>query len=128
MKQDNLHPCKVRDAIEQIRSCGFTCEAGPLDLNVAWQWLDAATKVGPEFFPGQGVWFLVEATAAGKTLTQWVFFYIVGCHMDAGTDARFWTYDLSYDPPAPWHCGTVHFSKIRGSKLRIEKPELEIAS
>lgn len=121
-----IKPHSLAGAIEQIAKCDFECEAGPLGLNVAWQWLEAASKVGPEFMPGQGVWFLVEAKAAGKTLTQWVHFYIVGCHMDADTERRYWTYDLSYDPPAPWHYGEVHFRKIAGSKLRVTKPELEV--
>ena len=113
----------IKTALEQVRSCDFECEGGPLSNNIAWQWLESAAKAGPEFWPGQGVWFQVEATAAGKTLTQWVHFYIVGCHMDAGNEARFWTYDLSYDPPAPWHHGTVHFTRISGDKLRLEKPK-----
>jgi len=121
-------PHSMATAIEQIAKCGFECEAGPLANNVGWQWLTAAAKVGPEFWPGQGVWFEVEATAAGKTLKQFVNFYIVGCHMDANTESRFWTYDLSYDPPAPRHYGEVHFRKINGSKLHITKPELAVSA
>ena len=122
----DVRPHSLASAIEQIAKCDFECEAGPLANNVGWQWLTAAAKIGPKFWPGQGVWFLVEATAVGKTLTQWVHFYIVGCHMEAGTDDRYWTYDLSYDPPRPYHYGETHFHKISGTKLHITKPEVEV--
>lgn len=112
----------MQTAIEQISKCAFACEGGPLAMNDAWIWLVGAAEVGPEFWPGQGVWFEVVAEAAGKTLTQWVHFYIVGCHMDSDTDRRYWVYDLSYDPPAPWHYGTTHFSRIKGDRLRLEVP------
>jgi hypothetical protein len=117
-----LHPQTVKDAVAQIEKCNFECEAGPMANNVGWQWVKACLEVGPEFWPGQSVWFLIDAKAAGKTLTQWVRFFIVGCHMNADTERRYWTYDLSYDPPAPWHYGETHFRGIRGDKLFIEKP------
>ncbi len=123
---DNKLPVKhwsMATAIEQIQKCNFECEASGLENNDAWRWLVAAAKVGPEFWPGQGVWFEVEAEAAGKKLTQWVHFYIVACAMSSDTERRYWTYSLSYDPPQPWHYGTVHFKNIRGDKLRLEKPE-----
>lgn len=112
----------MRSAIEQIQKCPYECEAGGLENNDAWRWLVQAAKIGPEFWPGQGVYFEVEAEAAGRKLTQWVHFYIVGCHMDSGTEDRFWVYDLSYDPPQPWHYGTTHFRRIRGEKLRLDNP------
>lgn len=110
-------------ALEQIKACAFECEAGPLSNNVAWQWLEGAAKVGPEFWPGQGVWFCVDAEAAGVKLTQWVHFFVVGCHMTSDTERRLWTYGLSYDPPAPWHYGEVHFRNIAASKLKLDKPQ-----
>ena len=112
----------IKTAIEQIEKCAFECEGGPLSNNVAWTWLKGAAEVGPEFWPGQGVWFQVDAVAAGVTLTQWVHFFIVGCSMGSDMEKRYWTYSLSYDPPQPWHGGKVHFSGIRGDKLRLEKP------
>lgn len=112
----------MKSAIEQIQKRPYECEAGNLENNDAWRWLVQAAKIGPEFWPGQGVYFQVEAEAAGEKLTQWVHFYIVGCRMDSGTEDRFWTYSLSYDPPQPWHYGTVHFQNIRGEKLHLEKP------
>jgi hypothetical protein len=113
----------VRTALEQISACGFECEAGPLTNNAGWQWLEGAAKVGPEFWPGQGAWFQVQATAAGKTLTEWVHFYIVGCQMSSDTERRLWLYDLSYDPPGPWHYGETHFRGVSGDKLSLVKPE-----
>lgn len=112
----------IATAIEQIEKCDFECEAGPLANNVGWQWLIAAAKVGPEFMPGQGVWFEIEAEAAGKKLTQWVHFFVVGCAMSSGSDRRFWTYSLSWDPPAPYHCGAVHFTGVSADRLRLENP------
>lgn len=118
-----LHRHSLKSAIAQIEKCSFECEAGPLVNSVVWQWLSAAAKVGPEFMPGQGVWFEIEAVGGGKTLRQWVHFYVVGCAMTSDTERRLWTYSLSYDPPAPWHYGTTHFTNIAANKLRIEKPE-----
>lgn len=112
-------------AIAQIESCNFECEAGPLETNVAWSWLTQAARVGPEFWPGQGVWFEVAAEAAGQKLTKWVHFYVVGCAMTSDTERRLWTYSLSYDPPAPWHYGVVHFTGIQGEKLRLADPSSE---
>lgn len=113
----------MKSALAQIESCNFECEGGPLKNSLAWGWLTDAAKVGPEFWPGQGVYFEIEAEAAGKKLTQWVHFYIVGCHMDDGNESRVWTYDLSYDPPAPWHFGKVHFTRIRGNRLSLLSPQ-----
>ncbi len=109
-------------AIEQIEKCSFESEGGPLKNNDAWRWFVGASKIGPEFWPGQGVWFEIEAQAAGKTLTQWAHFYIIGCSMSSNSERRFWKYDLSYDPPGPYHYGTCHFTNIHGDRLRLEKP------
>lgn len=119
----DIRPHSIKTAIEQIEKCGFECEAGPLAMNVGWQWLVAAAKVGPEFMPGQGVWFEIEAVAAGRRLKQWVHFYVVGCMMTSNTERRLWTYSLSYDPPGPWHYGTVHFSNVHADRLHLLKPE-----
>jgi hypothetical protein len=113
----------IETALKQIRDCSFECEAGPLTNNVAWQWLEAAAKVGPEFWPGQGVWFEVSVLAAGKTLSQWVHFFIVGCRMTSDTERLLWEYDLSYDPPRPWHYGTTHFRGVPGDKLSLVDPQ-----
>lgn len=112
----------LKTCAEQLARCGYESEGGPLSNNDAFIWLKQASVVGPEFLPGQGVFFEVSAEAAGQTLHQWVHFYIVGCHMDSDTERRFWTYDLSYDPPGPYHYGTVHFTRIRAESLKMEKP------
>jgi hypothetical protein len=113
----------MKTAIEQVQKCGFECEGGPLANNDAWTWLAASAEVGPEYWPGQGIYFEVEAEAAGKKLSQWVHFYIVGCRMDSDNERRFWVYDLSYDPPGPWHYGTTHFTNIKGERMRLALPE-----
>lgn len=125
MAKTDIKPHSIKTAIEQIEQCDFECEAGQLAMNVGWQWLVAAAKVGPEFMPGQGVWFEIEAVAAGLTLKQWVHFYVVGCTMTSDTERRLWTYSLSYDPPAPRHYGTIHFSHVRADRLRLIKPETQ---
>jgi hypothetical protein len=119
--ESNKH-WSLASALEQIESCDFECEAGPLANNLAYRWLKDAARVAPEFMPGQGVWFEVEAEAAGKKLRQWIHFYIVGCAMTSDTERRLWTYSLSYDPPAPWHYGKIHFTGIKGDQLRLEVP------
>lgn len=114
----------IETALEQIRKCDFECEGGPLSNNVAWQWLETAAKVGPQFWPGQGVWYEVDATTAtGKVLKGWEHFYIVGCQMSSNTERRLWNYDLSQDPPGPYHYGTTHFKNVPESKLRLEVSE-----
>jgi hypothetical protein len=117
-----MTPWTLFTALEQIESCGFECEAGPLANSAAWRWLKGAARHGPEFWPGQRVWFKVEAEAAGKKLSQWVQFQIVGCAMESDTERQYWSYSLSYDPPGPWHYGTVHFRGIHGDQLCLEKP------
>lgn len=112
----------IKTALEQIEACGFECEAGPLKNNVAYQWLQGAARVGPEFWPGQGVYYEVTADVAGQRLSKWCHFYVVGVSMDSTTEARVWKYALSNDPPAPWHYGTVQHHGVASDKLRLEAP------
>ena len=125
-KQPTRH-WSIKEAIEQIDKCGFECEGGPLSMNDAYTWLKGAAKIGPEFWPGQGVYFEVEATAGGQRLTQWTHFYIVGCQMDSDNETRFWKYSLSCDPPAPYYYGTVHYTDVTGDRLRLVNPETKAA-
>ncbi len=113
---------ELKKAIAQIESCNFQCEAGPLTLNQAFIWLKGAAKACPDFLPGQGVYFEIEAVAAGQKLTQWTHFYIVGCQMESDAERRYFTYDLSCDPPAPYHYGTVSYHGVKAEKLRLERP------
>lgn len=112
----------MKAAIEQVNKCDFECEGGPLKLNVGWMAIAKAAEVGPEFWPGTSVWFEIVAEAAGKKLTQWCLFEIVGLHKESSSDCAYWVYDLSYDPPSAYHYGTVHFTRISGDRLRMEKP------
>lgn len=113
----------IRDAVAQVEKCDFECEAGQLKANVGWMAIVDAIKAGPEYWPGQWVWFEVTAEAAGKKLTQWVQFKIVGLHNESSSESDYWVYDLSYDPPSAYHYGTVHFTRISGDRLRLERPE-----
>jgi len=120
-----MKPTQYRNlakVVAQLESCGFECEAGPLRLNDAFLWLKDASKIGPEFWPGQGVFYEVEAEVAGETLRKWAHFYIVGCRMSSDAEKRFWLYDLSNDPPRPYHYGKVQFRGIKGNLLRLEMP------
>lgn len=110
-------------ALEQIDKCDFACEAGPLSKNVAYQWLVGAAKVGPQFWPGQGVYYEVTGEVNGTKLSKWAHFYIVGCHMDSDNDNRYWVYALSNDPPAPYHYGSVQYRSIKADKLRLVSPD-----
>lgn len=110
-------------ALAQIRSCAFACEAGPIEMNVAFKWLSDALERGPKFLPGQGVLAKVSAKAAGTLLEKEMHFYVVGVAMDSDTDRRFWKYSLSYDPPQPYHYGTTHLTNVREEDIRI--PTLE---
>lgn len=112
----------VKTALEQIDACNFECEAGPLANNVAYRWLKDAAKVGPTFWPGQGVYFEVTADVAGVKLAKWAHFYITGCYMESSTDDRYWTYTLSDDPPAPWHYGTAKYRGVKAESLRLDIP------
>jgi hypothetical protein len=119
---DETKHWSIKAALEQIAKCGFECEAGPLANNAGWQWLIAASKVGPEFMPGQGVYFEICAEVSGHRLSKWAHYFIVGCRMESSTDDRYWVYDLSDDPPSPYHYGEVKFKSVRAAELRLEKP------
>ena len=122
VKQPTKH-WSMKSAIEQIDKCAFECEGGPLSMNDAYIWLKGAAESGPAFWPGQGVYFEIDAIAAtGQRLTQWVHFYITGCRMDSDTDGRLWTYSISYDPPGAYHYGKTHYTDVKDSRLRLTKP------
>lgn len=110
----------IKTALEQIDKGAFECEGGPLALDQAYIWLKAAAEVGPEFWPGQGVFYQVTAEAGGTKLTKWVHYFVVGCQMDSGTDDRFWTYSLSNDPPGPYHYGSVQHTGVKARDMRLE--------
>ena len=110
-------------ALEQIESCSFTCEGGPLEMNVAFSWLKRALEIGPKYLPGQGVYLEVTAETGGAVLKKWVHYYVVGVHMDSGIEDRFWLYALSNDPPGPWHYGAVQHTRVKEGALRLDIPE-----
>jgi hypothetical protein len=123
----NAKHWSIATAIEQIDKCDFECEAGPLSLNQGYIWLKAAAKVGPQFWPGQGVWYKITGEISGFQMERWAHLYIVGCAMSSDTEQRLWTYSLSSDPPAPWHYGTVAFTGVTETALSLVDPAKEDA-
>lgn len=117
------HKWTLKSALEQITSCNFECEAGPLKNNVAWQWLINQAGSGPEFFPGQIVWYKLSATVARKTLSAYHPFTIVGLRMLSDTTGVRWAYDLSNDPPDAYHYGSdIQFPNVPADKLTAYDP------
>jgi len=124
-----ISPIKLWTAAEAIKSlseCEYECVAGPLKNNTAFQFLTKQAEIGPRYYPGQGVWFEVAVEMSGIKLSKWVHFFVVGCFMSADSERRTWNYDISYDPPAPYHYGTVHFAKVSESKLFLSRPEVQL--
>lgn len=39
LDETNRKPWDTQSAIEQIQSCKFECEGGPLENNDAWRWI-----------------------------------------------------------------------------------------
>ena len=112
-----------QSAIEELEECSFECVTGPLDTNHAFKWLKGVMTVGPEFWPGQRVWYKITTEVSGHSLEKWARYHIVGCHLDSDDRDRFWRYDLSDDPPGPWHHGSgVEFTGVHGNGLSLEKP------
>ena len=113
----------LKSAIDQLARCDYECEAGKLQMNDAFIWLQAAVKIGPEFLPGQGVYYELKTSVDGVEMSAWKHYYIVGCRMDSDQETRFWRYDLSDDPPGPWHYGTVKHKNINGIDLSLHSAE-----
>lgn len=106
-------------ALDQIAGCHFECEAGPLANNVAWRWLKDRLENGPKYAMGQPVEMDVGGVIGGVHIHEICRFTIVGIHMDSSTDGLTWKYDLSDDPPAPWHYGKTNFPAVDEKKLRL---------
>lgn len=113
IKRWNLRTCA-----EQLAR--YECEAGPIEMNDAYIWLQHASRIGPEFLPGQVVAFEVSATVAGIELKEWAPFTVVGCRLASDANSRFWVYDLSNDPPDTYHYGTVQFHSVPEKKLSTQ--------
>jgi len=112
-------------AIEQVASCDFECEGGPLANNVAWRWLQ---KSWPKYLVGQTVEFEVEGELGGQKLKRWQKYTVVGCSLSADCERQTFIYSLSNDPPQPWHYGSgPQFRDVAERKLRLPVPEQVLA-
>ena len=115
-KHWNLKTC-----ISQLEYCGYGCEAGSMVMNDAFIWLKELSKrTGIDFLPGQGVFFDVEAEVNGIKLSKRSHFYIVGCRLTSDTEKIYCVYDLSNDPPGPYHYGEVQYRNVPADKLHLE--------
>lgn len=106
-------------AVEQIDWCKFENEAGPLANNVAWRWLKDRIDNGPRFAMGQVVEMDVGGEIGGVHISQVCKFTIVGIHMGSDDARLTYAYDLSDDPPFPWHYGKTNFPAVDEKKLRL---------
>jgi hypothetical protein len=71
----------------------------------------------PKFHIGQRVIYNVTATVAGIQLSKKSEFTIVAVYMSSSTTDRTYTYDLSNDPPGPYHCGGTTFKQTNERDL-----------
>jgi len=109
-------------AIDQITKCHFECEGGPLANNVAWRWLKERIDDGPRYAMGQVVEMDVGGTINGVHISQVCLFTVVGIRMQSDARRRTYVYDLSDDPPYPWHYGRTNFPSVDEQKLRCPTP------
>lgn len=86
------------------------------------EWFRGVAQNGPEYYPGQTVFFEVSAEAAGTRINAWTSFVIVGVRMDSDNNGIVWRYDLSKDPPGAYHFGRVHVTGARANELRTHAP------
>ena len=108
----------TKDALDQIDSCAFECEGGPLANNVGYRWLKGHMTGGPLYCLGQWVNYQVQAKVAGVKVAQTVKFCVVGITMSSDAERRIWNYALSTDPPQPYYHGSgVQFIGVAEGKL-----------
>ena len=114
----------AKSAIAQIEKCDFECEGGPLSNNVAYAYLKERLLAGPQFLPGQWVFYEVKAEVSKITLSKWTKLCVVGVAMSSDTERQTWTYALSAEPPLPWSYGSgVQFNGVKERELRAEAPQ-----
>ncbi len=111
----------MRTALARIAACEFECEGGPLANNAAWAWLSRALSDGPRYGMGQVVDYEVAAEVSGVRVASVLPFTVVGIHMGSSTDKLTWSYDLSNDPPSPYHYGKVTFQHVDEDALALPK-------
>jgi hypothetical protein len=73
----------------------------------------------PKFAIGDAVMFEVGAEVKGLILRQHFQFTVVGIHLSSDSDKRLICYDLSRDPTAAYHSGTVDFRNVSEEDLLL---------
>lgn len=116
--------CTVPAAFDQLEKCGYECQGGPLESNIAYRYLrDHLMSEGPDFLPGQRVWYFVEAEAHGIKMGLWAEFRIAALTVDSTSERRIWKYWLSNDMPGAYHYGSITFQGVSADKLRTSPPQ-----
>ncbi len=113
----------IPTAIAQITKCDFECEGGPLANNDAWRWIVAMAEKGPEFWPGQSVWYEVKTEALGQQFSKWVRFSVYNVYATSDSARRYWEYSITDALPDAYYSGgknVIH--KLQAKQLRAQEP------
>ena len=111
----------IHTAVSQISRCGFECEAGALENNSAWAWLEKSLSGGPKYALGQRVNYEVAGEVSGIRIANTLPFVVVGIRMESTADGLAWGYDLSNDPPAAYHYGNTVFKGIPEKAIEVSR-------
>lgn len=117
-----MDKASLKEIIEQLDSCAYQCEGGPLHLNTAFIRLQEIAEKGPEHLIGDRVWFHVKATANGVELSQWIPVYVhgIGVQIQCHPNLEY-TYNLGVKAPHASTTNEAQFTAIRaGSLSRVE--------
>lgn len=78
----------LKECIEQLKSCGFECEAGPLQCSLAFKQLETAVgRIEFEFEKHQRDKHLIGVTTLSTSLViehtgRWIKYILTGCSDD----------------------------------------------
>ncbi len=113
----------TQTAIEQIKKCDFECEGGPLANNDAWRWIVTMAERGPEFWPGQAVWYEVKADVLGVEMRRWAQFKVLSVTAGSDADRRYWVYTITDALPDAYYPGGKNtVQNLRAASLRATAP------
>lgn len=93
-KHDNL-----KTSLEQMESCGFECEAGPLENNTGFSFIKEAAKTSPDYYIGQRVLYLMKTQSPIGVREEWIDAVITGARMTMGEYDYTFVYGLVHKLP-----------------------------